>query len=179
MKPYLLELLCLANFSYRDPDCKLRFKLKKVVLSSDQKYVDDIMEKAGKIPRNQPFFSDLRPLSLNYEFTMKQFPNIKNSVKNCIEQNKMLFLSQQKLYQIQKANVIKEFQMTLFYYFEKSDIGESEVFVLQDPSRTSNIEFNETTFKKVDSRNVHSLLIVRNSKPVIVMYNPFVHKIQI
>jgi hypothetical protein len=178
MKPYIIELLCLANYSYRNPEFNLQLKLKKVVLSSDTKYVDYIMENSGNIPRNQPFFYDLRAISLNYEFTMKQYPNIKNTVKSCIEQYKTLMLSQKKLHQIQLANVIKDFQMTVFYYFEESQVGESEVMVVNGPQISSNIEFNETTFKKVNPANVHNLLILRNSKPVIVMFNPFVHRIQ-
>ena len=177
MKPYLMELLCLANYSYRDPDYNLQIKLKKVVLSSEQKYFDALMRRAGRVARNQPFFHDLRPLSLDTDFTMKQFPNIRGTVKSCIVQNKMLRLGRLRLHQIKKAHSITAFQLTVFYYFERQSVEESDIFQSRQPGQ-SNLAFNETVFKVVDKKNVHSLLVVRNSKPVVVMYNPFIHRIQ-
>lgn len=177
MKSYLLELLCLANFSYRDPDYNLQIKLKKVVLSNEQKYFDLLMRRAGKVPRNQPFFHDLKSLSLDMDFTMKQFPNIRNTIKSCIVQNKMFRMSCQRLHQIKKAHSIQDFQLTVFYYFERNSVEESDIFQSKQPG-SSNVEFNATVFKVVDKRNVHNLLVVRNSKPVVVMFNPFLHKVQ-
>ena len=176
MKSYLVGLLCLANYSFRDINYQLQIKLKKVVLSSDQKYFDSLMEKSGKIARNQPFFHNLSPLKLDYDFTMKQFPNIKNNIKNCILNNKMFLLSPKRLYQIKKANSIKHFQLTIFYYFEKNTIEESDIFQSKK-LENSNVNFKETKFKIVDECNIYNLLIVQNTKPIIFMYNSFIHNI--
>jgi hypothetical protein len=106
-----------------------------------------------KILKKQSVFHDLASLDSNISFNMQQFPGTVDFLKTCISRKKLLYLSPKDLVKLKKLNNLSDFELTIFYYYELKD-------------------------DKVCKRSkVHNVFIVNPDQPVLVLYNPFIHKL--
>jgi hypothetical protein len=152
MKPNLIHLLCLCNYSFRDPQFSLRFKLKRSILTSSMDFYQKVVEDpALKIVKAQSVFHDLPALTVDMPFHMKQYSGIKDYIKGHLFKEKLLYLKPTDIENIKNTYGISEFELSIFYYFVKNDQSQT---------------------------NTHNVFIVNHDKPVLVLFNPFQHSFQ-
>jgi hypothetical protein len=159
LKMNLIHLLCLCNYSFNNPQCSVQLKIKKVLLtkSIDFKKKALVDSNQGGIMCNQTIFHDLESISIDMPFNMKQFPNVLPRIKKCIKQKKLLYLKSESLEFFKQEHDINNFELTIFYYFEKHSKENTDVSMVKPTSK------------------IHNVFIIGSNQPVLLLFNPFQH----
>lgn len=154
----LIHLLCLCNYSFRDIDFNLRFKIKRSILTSSMDFYQKVMvDPKLMIVKTRSIFHDLPTLSLDMNYNMKQYSGIKDFVKGFLYKQKLFYLKPSDIEKLKQNYGISDFELSIFYYFVRSD--------------------KESDSSKEENRTkMHNVLIVNDDQPVLVIYNPFQHR---
>lgn len=159
LKLNLVHLLCLCNFSFRDPFFNKKFRIHKAVLTSSTSFYEKIISKEQKkLLKIQSIFHDLNKLHPTMNFDVIQYSRIHSFLKNSIYNNKIFYLKTEKLLEIASENKLKEFELTIFYYFANDE------------------DVNDDS-KIIEDKKIHNVFVIRSHQPVLVVYNPFQHNI--
>lgn len=158
LKLNLVHLLCLCNYSLKNPLCHVQLKLQKAMLTNSIDYQKKAIGSCNKgILSMQSIYHDLKTISQDMTFNMKQFPNVLAKVKKCIKQKKLLYIRPEELELFKEEHGIESFEMTIFYHFEKVLPNNAEISVIRPKSKT------------------HNVFIVNSNNHVMLLYNPFQH----
>ena len=173
LKVSLVRLLCLSNYSYRQPQSTSRLNLHKVVLSSSKTFLKNALgPNRKKISKKKSVFFNLDTIKENMDFGTKQYPNVRDSIRSYVRNNRLLFILPSHLKNIKRCYGLSSFQLTIFY---------SIASILRKNSLMASIE-NHTEYHKAktqeseaDSPEIHSVFITNDKRPVVILYNPFRH----
>lgn len=160
MKTNLIHLLCLCNYSFKNPECDVQLKLNKVLLTSSLDYFKNATsQRTDNLLNPEYIFHDLKTIDIDMKFNMKQYSNSLSVIKKCIKQKKLLYIKPEDMDVLKEKHGISDFQLTIFYHFEKmlSPDENREVSLIRPRSK------------------VHNVLIAKSNKPILVLYNPFQH----
>lgn len=107
------------------------------------------------IKKKQSTFHDLSTLSIDMQFNMKQSIGVREFLKNYLFNQKLFYMTQANLQKLKKKYELKNFELCVFYCFIKDDEEENK----------------ENDLKT----KVHSVFIVNDKQPILVLFNPFQH----
>ena len=146
----MIRLLCLANFSVCDAKKSNYFRLESAYLTNSLDYYNRVIKKKMlKLKQHQLVFHDLEALSPDMNFNMNQIPGIVDFLKKCVSKRGFLYISSQALNDFKKDKGIQDFELTIFYYFERK-CGDSKI-----------------------KTRIHNVLIVNSVKPIVLFFDPF------
>ena len=94
------------------------------------------------------------------DFNMEQFPNVLPRIKKNIKQKKLMYLKPSTLKFFKDEHGLEDFELTIFYYFEKKQEREGEEEGVRPRSK------------------VHNVFVVGSSKPVLLLFNPCQHSFE-
>lgn len=161
MKRNLVHLLCLCNFSLRDPESRVRFSVAKTVLTSSLDFRKQALSslKQGGLRTSQTVFHDLDTLEPGMTFNMKQYPNALKFVKKFVKEKKLLYITPADFQRLKELHAIQSYELTAFYNFQLEERPDDKPEFSLVPKKTA----------------VHSVFVVHTKQPVLVLYNPFQH----
>lgn len=161
LKPNLVHLLCLCNFSIRDPRSRVRFRVTKTVLSSSIDFYRRVVatEDARGLLGTQSVLHDVKTLEPGMTFNMKQYPNALRFVKKFVRDKKLLYITPVDLDRLRELHAVNSFELTIFYRFALKRDSTDDPELSLPPRQTP----------------VHNVFIVQSKQPVLVLYNPFQH----
>lgn len=90
-------------------------------------------------------------------FNMTQYAGVEGFLKGFIRTKRLLYIRPSELERMKKLNDLDDFELTIFYTFEEA---------------RSNLNKGKCRYKS----KIHNVLIVRANRPVLVLFNPFIHE---
>jgi hypothetical protein len=110
--------------------------------------------------RCQPVYHDVKMLTPDMQFNMKQYPNSMSFVKKFVKDKKLFYIRPVDIEKLKEIHAIEDFELTIFYTFQLNDDSNNEREYSLPPKLT----------------RTHNVFIHRTKQPVVVLYNPFQHE---